>query len=286
MSCGSRATAAASAPPPPVQERSDSGVAARSSPAPTRRQARRRTPLPCAAPTRRSRRGPSAHRAAAAAAGRRASPPGRRSRPGGNAGGLSTISSGTSSRNSSDAAVGQKCESVMNVPRASCTARRGNVPAGRRQRLLAEVAVHDAQARLPLEEHAGARLEPLEDRGRVFRQRRVHHERIEARPPRREVFRRPAATRLLERPVDGELHRHVPVHRAADARMAAAVVGVNAQSPDFPRCRFSCKCLSINEFAALTELLQSPRRAPAIVRPSSEPLPNTQEEEDVRPWPL
>ena len=173
---------------------------------------RRRTRPPCAAPTPRSRRHPSARRDAGAAAGRRASSSGRRSRPAETRAGSRRCRAarrrGTAARPPSD----RSATGVMNVPRASCTARRGKVTAGRGERRLAQVAVNDAQARV-----RGRRT-----RTRPTRAARRSPPRPPAAPgpttngsgrrPLAEVGQAPGRDGLLERPVDPELHRHVPVH--------------------------------------------------------------------------
>ena len=152
----------------------------------------------------------------------------------------------TSSRNSMAAAVGTEVRQADRTCRAqSRTATRGKWRHVDGQRVWPRSRCTTHKREPPLEEHALAVLVALQHRRRVVWEVGLDDERLRVAPNAAPGAAGPAVHGLGERPIDGQLHRHVPVGRAARARVPAPVIGVDAQ-----RRGPACKLLSINELWA------------------------------------
>jgi hypothetical protein len=107
------------------------------------------------------------------------------------------------------------------------------VAAGRRKHLLPEIAVNGAQPRAAVEEHASAFRRPREHRRGTARKVVPRDEQCAAFFfGLRDAAQTAARQRIAQPAVHGKLDRHIPLGRAALARMAAAVVGMDAQRID------------------------------------------------------
>ncbi len=110
----------------------------------------------------------------------------------------------------------------------------GEIPTRRRQRRFTEIAMDDAQLRSAIEEHAFADIGALQHRRRVFREIWFDDEwremaggdlRLQA----------TSSDGLLQRPVNREFYRDIPVRGTTRTRVPAPVVGVNREREDIGR---------------------------------------------------
>lgn len=109
----------------------------------------------------------------------------------------------------------------------------GKMAARRGKEGLPEIAMNDAEPGATIEEHAVARIRSLENGGGAVRSGRIGDEAASpARSGIENAGRRAEPStlkRLEQRAINRHLHRHVPVGRAAPARMPALVIGVKAE---------------------------------------------------------
>ena len=121
----------------------------------------------------------------------------------------------------------------MKVPRASCTASRGNV----RQVVASACSPRSRCTRQSRDSRSKKTQAPESTRSKMAAAssgRSGSTTNGSSPAASGDGLETPRRHGLLQRPVDGQRHGHIPVQRAADAGMTAAIVGVNAEGPDFP----------------------------------------------------
>jgi len=104
----------------------------------------------------------------------------------------------------------------------------------RRQRRFTEIAMNDAQLRPAIEEHALPDLCALQHRSRIFRQVWFDDERMEMAGGDMRL-QATGSDRVLQRPVNREFYRDIPIGGTTCTRVPTPVIGVNREREDIGR---------------------------------------------------